>query len=342
MSRYLICSDIHLNINRRFDDTVSALEQIKQLIFKEKVDKVLILGDTFTSRRPHSQELAMFERWVRSIVAPPSATGSGVKFVILRGNHDEYPNGVHSYHSFEELQIKDVKIVTNPYIEDTIFMGHLLLREAKIGPTDYQLMEAMSTDELLAKYPNCKAYVLGDVHKHQILRENPLIMYSGSIEHVDFGERDDIKGVTILDVQFVALKPEGTIDDHHITAEFIPLKTRSMIQYDIDASNVGATVLHVNEIEDAIVKIIFHGTANEIARNVKEDVVRQMTSRAKELTIQYDVVRESVPTSQRIMSEQISAIDALSDYLKESSLSELEKTKVMTVGKEVIDATTRG
>ena len=101
MMRYLVCSDIHLNLNRRFDDTVAALNQITEIIEREMVHKVLILGDTFTSRRPHSKELTTFERWISRITNSSRASFEGwPQVVIIRGNHDEFPDGTHSYHAF--------------------------------------------------------------------------------------------------------------------------------------------------------------------------------------------------------------------------------------------------
>jgi exonuclease SbcD len=45
------------------------------------------------------------------------------------------------------------------------------------------------------------AYIaLGHIHQHQCLREQTHIRYSGSIERLDAGESDDVKGVVLLDV----------------------------------------------------------------------------------------------------------------------------------------------
>ena len=127
--RYLVCSDIHLNINRRFEDTLAALEQIAHLVEKHKVDKVLILGDVYTSRRPHSKEKTAFQRWVRKVKAerPFNKEWPKTDVVILKGNHDEYPDGTHSYSEFTELKIPNVTVHDNPTIVDNFCINSFVL-----------------------------------------------------------------------------------------------------------------------------------------------------------------------------------------------------------------------
>lgn len=42
---------------------------------------------------------------------------------------------------------------------------------------------------------------LGHIHKHQVLRENPPVVYAGSMERVDFGEEKDEKGFIVAEVK---------------------------------------------------------------------------------------------------------------------------------------------
>ncbi|MCH8869710.1 MAG: exonuclease SbcCD subunit D [Chloroflexi bacterium] len=48
---------------------------------------------------------------------------------------------------------------------------------------------------------------LGHIHKHQELSKNPPVVYSGSIQRVDFGEERDDKGFCIVDID--PGKPQG-------------------------------------------------------------------------------------------------------------------------------------
>ena len=314
----LVCSDIHLNINRRFEDTLDALEQIFQLALKYKIITLLILGDVYTSRRPHSKEKAAFQRWVRKL------TESGIEVLVVKGNHDEYPDGTHSYSEFTELSIPNVTVYDNPTTVDGFFLGHLLLKDAKLGPIDYQNPNCISAKELIAKYPNRKAYLLGDVHKAQVIQKDPLVIYAGSINRVDFGERDDEKSVLLID------------EDPEFKCRRIALKSRPMIQYDIDLGHASPEI-HSKDIKDAIVKVIFHGTAEQITHEVDEAAVRKMIMLdAKELMIQYKVEKESIARDERV-NENITPQQALEMYVEKLDLQPEEKAAVIKLSQEVME-----
>jgi DNA repair protein SbcD/Mre11 len=96
---------------------------------------------------------------------------------------------------------------------------------------------------------------LGHLHRHQNLNSGgyPAVVYSGSIERVDFGERKEEKGFCKI-----YLQKEKTV------FEFVPLQIRPMIQIEVSLnSNQDQTeqivqVIEKNQIKDAIVKIVYH------------------------------------------------------------------------------------
>lgn len=100
---------------------------------------------------------------------------------------------------------------------------------------------------------------LGHLHRHQNLNPNgyPAVVYSGSIERIDFGERKEEKGFCL-----VSIPEKGKA-----TYTFIPVPTRPFIQIEValisGTSGISQTDQIINEIKkhdlkDAIVKIIYH------------------------------------------------------------------------------------
>lgn len=69
---------------------------------------------------------------------------------------------------------------------------------------------------------------LGHIHKHQLLTPgaHPPVVYPGSIERIDFGEASEKKGFVLADVS-----------PGHTEWEFIPLRTRRFLDFDIDQPN---------------------------------------------------------------------------------------------------------
>jgi len=103
---------------------------------------------------------------------------------------------------------------------------------------------------------------LGHLHRHQNLnpKSSPAIIYSGSVERVDFGERKDEKGFYRVQID--------TSKNKTCTHTFVKLPTRPMIQIDVKlkaGENQTEQILEAtkqHDITNAIVKIIYHVPEN--------------------------------------------------------------------------------
>lgn len=97
---------------------------------------------------------------------------------------------------------------------------------------------------------------LGHLHRHQNLNPSgyPAVVYSGSIERIDFGERKEEKGFCL-----VSIPEKGKA-----TYEFIPGISRPFIQIEVNLiSGISQTTqiidaIKKHDLRDAIVKIIYH------------------------------------------------------------------------------------
>ena len=89
-----------------------------------------------------------------------------------------------------------------------ILTGHVTINGAEAG-TERSMM--LGRDHVLfpsAVHKGELDYVaLGHIHKHQVLRQDPLVVYSGSLQKVDFSEEGDTKGFCVVDLDPSA--PQG-------------------------------------------------------------------------------------------------------------------------------------
>lgn len=100
---------------------------------------------------------------------------------------------------------------------------------------------------------------LGHLHRHQNLNPGGIpIVYSGSIERVDFGERKEEKGYCVVSLT-------QTSSENWVAAyEFRIVPSRPMIQLEIQLSVDGDQTEQVikaiegQQLEQAIVKIVYH------------------------------------------------------------------------------------
>lgn len=97
---------------------------------------------------------------------------------------------------------------------------------------------------------------LGHIHRYQNLNPNghPAVVYSGSIDRIDFGERKEEKGFCLVTIK----------NKQKTSHEFITIKTRPFIQVEVQLSKEkGQTdqiiaALKNYDLNGAIVKIIYH------------------------------------------------------------------------------------
>ncbi len=97
---------------------------------------------------------------------------------------------------------------------------------------------------------------LGHLHRYQNLNENgyPAVVYSGSIDRVDFGERKEEKGFCDVMIQ----------SKGKTSHQFIQVPTRPFLQIEIELTeakdHTDQIIHHLNkyDIQDAVIKIIYH------------------------------------------------------------------------------------
>lgn len=96
---------------------------------------------------------------------------------------------------------------------------------------------------------------LGHLHRHQNLNpKGTPIVYSGSIERIDFGERKEAKGFCHISIQ----------EKNYAQYKFIKLPTRPFIQIEVKLEKGKPqteqliTSIKKHDIKDAIVKILYH------------------------------------------------------------------------------------
>ena len=97
----------------------------------------------------------------------------------------------------------------NPEVP-AILTGHVTINGATVG-TERSMM--LGQDHVLlasaVQRPQLDYVALGHIHKHQVLRqESPMVVYSGSLQRVDFSEEGDNKGFCVIDLDPSA--PPGT------------------------------------------------------------------------------------------------------------------------------------
>jgi exonuclease SbcD len=155
-----------------------------------------------------------------------------------------------------------------------ILVGHTHLFGARIGA---ERLLTMGTDPIYdprtVDLPNLDYVALGHIHKHQALSyTHPPVVYSGSIDRVDFGEEHEDKGWV-----YVEIPEKGRAEWHFRKVDARPFLSIDA-HVEADAANateevVKAIALNAHKLPNAVVKVRID-VAPERLNDLQDDAIR--------------------------------------------------------------------
>jgi exonuclease SbcD len=179
---------------------------------------------------------------------------------------------------------------------------------------------------------------LGHVHKHQCLRQAPPVVYSGSIERIDFGEINEAKGCVLV-----------AFDGKQASWEFVPLASRPFIEITVDVQQSGDTPMERIELAisrktltDANVKLEIT-VAPAQKSLVSERQIRQLFVQAEVAHVARIVIE--TPEQKENRKVDVTRSDdippplvALEKYLRKKEQSEQELALILELGRTIIES----
>lgn len=321
--KQLVVADLHINLNYRPGDKIEILRWLLQYAVSQKVERVTVLGDVYHYRHPKPEEQKIFQQWVYG------GLRKGLKFLLVKGNHDTLTSRLktnetyYTFGEFENLKIEGVQVVDPGYIEDGIYYGHLFLNNCSLGAYDTVLgaqVGGISSDQLIASAPKAKLFLLGDVHKHQVVNKNrvgqPPVVYAGSPERVDFGERVESKGCLLV---------EG------LNWKFVETPAREMCMVLEDWTSGAPADSEPVICDGAIVKVKIKIHANQTHLVNESSVRARYVSAAEVRGIEYDIIETEAPRNAEI-NESKTPVECLEEYAHSKGMSK----EVIREGRKVI------
>lgn len=223
-----------------------------------------------------------------------------------------------------EERLEDILTAETSSLDPSIpalLAAHVLVSGAR--PSSEARMTLMQAKDALlmpsqVAQPGFAYVALGHIHRHQALNSFPPVVYSGSLQRLDFGEEREDKGYVLVEISSV-VNVDGP--PYEASYRFVPVAARPFRTIEVNAEaeeDPTAAVLRSlqgQDLEGAILRLSVKLSASgegllreaEIGRALKE---------AHYVSISLEVKREQRLRLGGRAAEELSPLDALTLYLE--------------------------
>lgn len=180
---------------------------------------------------------------------------------------------------------------------------------------------------------------LGHVHRHQVLGNLPLTVYSGSLERIDFGEEKEDKGFVVVDLE----KGSAEYEFHKVDA-----RRFLTVEVDIRTDDPMPEILSSLDKQDlagAIVRVLIRTTPEREGRIQYNEIRRHLVSRdvAHVAAITKQVDRRHRMVFSGRLAEEMTPLQALDLYLKNKQVPAERSSVLMRYASTIVqDAAQKG
>lgn len=216
-----------------------------------------------------------------------------------------------------------------------ILTGHFTVQGARLGSErGVMLGRDVSVLRSTLSEPIWDYVAMGHIHYHQDMNEGfqPPIIYSGSLERIDFGEEGDPKGFCWIDLV------RGDT-----TWEFVPVSSRDFLTIRVDVRGVEdpmATVvraIHREQIAGAVVRMIIRATPEDEPKLRQRDIRDELKDAAFIASVQHDI---EYPVRDRRLGQNVEGLppmELLDIYLVDKNVEEERAEILKTYAQQIID-----
>jgi exonuclease SbcD len=311
----------------------------------------VINGDVFHTRTPSNALRSAFTRGIKH------ALDAGISVIINLGNHDiattlgaedslaevraleisglyiiEKPQAVMVHgvmflclpwmkHSSDIISaMNGFKTMSFPARKATFVLGHFSVEGAVTGSEklfELQDQEAVPISALCG--PGIDFTFLGHIHKPQMF--GPKICYVGSMERVDFGERNEPKGYMTFTVGDSGCKD----------VNFVEGTPQKLVQYDLDFIEVSRDPISPELHEGAIVKVKVRCTEEQKKAFDYQSLMDKLVGAAFVMPVHFEIENTGEVRRDGGLHRDVKWQDALKTWLKNQNVA--EETQALVVAK---------
>jgi DNA repair protein SbcD/Mre11 len=227
----------------------------------------------------------------------------------------------HQAKTIEELEVALRQVVADVLQElaeqaaahdmPRLLAGHFSVAEAKLGSErTVMLGRDVAIQRSSLADPVWDYVALGHIHKHQDLNAggHPPVVYSGSLERIDFGEEDEPKGFCWVELQ------RGQASWHFVPVAARPFRTlRLDVRGQDDPTAAALQALAGQQVDGAVIRLQIHIGAEQRAA-LREREIDAALSGASSLTVALEVEQEARARLGNLIPESLSPLQLVERY----------------------------
>ena len=188
-------------------------------------------------------------------------------------------------------------------------------------------------------HPAFDYIALGHIHKPQVLSSEPPVVYSGSLERIDFGEAEDNKGFYLVEIE-----PDKETGKRRVTFDFHPVTGRRFLTINVNiesqdtdptATALKAIAGQEDKIKEAIVRLNISLPA-EIEGLLRDNEIRSAAKEAHYFAIAKDIERKTRLRLGNLTAEEITPLDALKAWLETQKFTPERARILLEYGEKLI------
>ena len=225
----------------------------------------------------------------------------------------------------------------NPAIP-AILAAHIWVDGARLG-SEKSLVLGNEPTVMLSNivHPVFDYVALGHLHKRQELNQSPPVVYSGSLERLDFGEEKDDKGFYVVDITGETGRRRTDFAFHRLEGRrFLTLET-TIAEDSLDPTADVLSKLSANcrAVTDAVVQLKVH-LSESMAGTLRDNEIREALKPAHYATIARFVERRARSRFGGTPDESLTPRQALERYLAGREMSDARRRRLLEYADRLI------
>ena len=221
-----------------------------------------------------------------------------------------------------------------------ILTAHATVNGATVG-TERSMM--LGQDHILLvsalQKPQIDYVALGHIHKHQILRKDaPMVVYSGSLERVDFSEELDAKGFCVIDIDPDLPQGSRVTDFHFHSVSARPFVSINLEVNDADLApnqTICDSISKIN-LQDSVVRVKIR-ISQEMEHLINDRQIRDALNDAHYIAaITKDISNTTRPRLSADIADSLGPMEAVELYLQNRDIDKTHRASITQQAQELM------